>query len=130
MHFQTKWAPPIEFYESLRHDPNTVSLYADYEECSSEIYGKFDMDGHEEHQHPADYYSNIIDQHILLEEPSQLYCDVVRDEYTLFSEYLLELKSKVCSNDVIMKEMEEELQACAKKLGVNLEDQQWQELIS
>lgn len=127
--FQTKWAPPIDFYDHLIKD-SSILIYADYTESGSQILWTYDNDGHHEAEWPNTFYSEIIDQEIHLVDPCKTYIDIEKDEYVLFPEYLQEIRNRTCSNPIINKELEEELQACALQLGVNLEDQQWQEFIS
>jgi hypothetical protein len=127
MHFQTKWSPPIEFYESMLED--CLSIYADYSEPGNEIYGKFDENGHTECSWPVTFYSETIDMTIHFEKPSQLFMDVVQDEYVLFEDYLKEMYEKIIPNQnelLIQNEIEE----CAQALHLVLEDQQWVEFVA
>lgn len=127
--FQTKWAPPIDFYDHLAKD-SSILIYADYTESGNQILWTYDINGHHEAEWPNTFYSEILDQEIHLVEPCKTYIDVERDEYLLFQDYLKEIKACPSGIEYLNIEIEEELQACALQLGVNLEDQQWQELIS
>lgn len=91
IHFQTKWSPPIEFYQWLL-DEGCLDIYADYSEPGSCIYGKFDMNWHDERSWPDTFYSEMIDMTIHLTVPPQLFMDVVQDEYCLFEEILLRIE--------------------------------------
>lgn len=127
MYFQTKWSPPIEFYQGLLKD--CLSIYADYSESGSEIYGKFDENWHEECSWPDTFYSETIDMTIHRTKPSQLFRDVVQDEYCLFEDYLKEMYDAIIPNTNELA-IENEIQECAEQLNVNLEDQQWVECVA
>ncbi len=127
--FQTKWAPPIDFYDHLAKD-SEILIYADYSEPGNQVLWIYNSNGHQEAEWPNTFYSEILDQEIHLVEPCKTYIDVERDEYLLFQDYLKEIKACPSGIEYLNIEIEGELQACALQLGVNLEDQQWQELIS
>ena len=131
MNFQTKWAPPVDFFKWLIHDPNTLELYWDYIEYWSEIYGKFDMEWQHEYEWPNTFYSETIDMTIHLTIPDQSYIDIVQDEYVLFVDYLKKMHEVSISDiDTTKEEVEQEIKECAEALHINLEDQQWVELVA
>ena len=128
--FETKWAPPIDFYDHLSKD-SSILIDANYSECGSEILWTYDINGHHEGVWPDTFYSDILGMEIHLITPPHMYIDIERDEYLLFDDYLKELYEVSLSDmSTTKEECEAEIQECAVALQVNLEDQQWTELIS
>lgn len=126
--FQTKWSPPIDFYDHLSKI-SSILIYADYTESGSQILWTYDNDGHHEAEWPNTFYSETLDMEIHLVDPCQTYIDIEKDEYLLFVDYLKWMYDAIIPNTNELA-IENEIQECAEQLNVNLEDQQWQELIS
>lgn len=130
LEFQTKWAPPIDFYDHLAKD-SSILINANYSESDNQLIWTYDINGHHEYVWPDTFYSEILDMEIHLVIPPQIYIDVEKDEYLLFSDYLKEMyEVSILDMSTTKKEIEQEIQECAKALHVNLENQQWVELIA
>lgn len=125
--FQTKWAPPIDFYDHISKD-SEILIYADYTESGSQILWTYDNDGHHEAEWPNNFYSETTDQEVHLVDPCETYIAIEKDEYLLFPDYLRIMYDEISDDN--KQEIEDEIQECAKKLDINLEDQQWVELIA
>lgn len=130
MFFQTKWSPPIDFFDWLKEDPNTLELYADYTESDNLVIGYYDMDWHHELEWPDRFYSETTDLEVYLTEPDKMFLQIEWDNYVLFEWYIREMYTHLDGTDETKLLIEEEIQECAEVLSVNLEDQQWTELIA
>ena len=126
--FQTKWAPPIDFYDHLAKD-SSILIYADYSESGNQLLWTYDINGHHEAEWPNTFYSEILDQEIHLVDPCQTYIDIEKDEYLLFVDYLKWMYDAIIPNTNELA-IENEIQECAEQLNVNLEDQQWVECVA
>lgn len=125
--FQTKWAPPIDFYDYLTKHHKLID--ADYTESWSQLLWTYDINGHHEVEWPNTFYSETLDMEIHLVDPCQTYIDIEKDEYLLFVDYLKWMYDAIIPNTNELA-IENEIEECAKALKINREDQQWSEFIS
>lgn len=129
MLFQTKWTPPIGLYDWLAEDPNTLELYADYNEPGCLIIGYYDMEWDHELEWPDRFYSETLDLEVHLTQPDKMFIEIEWDNFILFEDYLKDMHEAIIPNTNEIA-IEDEIQECAEQLWVNLEDQKWVELVA
>jgi hypothetical protein len=130
--FDTKWAPPIEFYHWLVEHEDTIFFYANYCEPGCQVLGEFRYENWDFIDNfvwiPDYFYSATLDSDIFLIEPHELYYEYHDKDYVYsFEDYMKAMYDEL--SDTNGKAIEEEVQECAKQFNINLEDQYWTEFI-
>lgn len=130
--FLTKWAPPIDFYQWLVEQPWVLFFYANYFEPGCQVLGEF---RYEEGTFidnfvwvPDSFYSDVLDVEVFKDEPHDLYFEYQdKDTRMKFEDYMKCMYDEL--SDFNGKIIEDEVQQCAKRFDINLEDQYWVEFI-
>lgn len=102
--FETKWAPPIDFYSMLLEDETVVSFSASWYEPGCDVLGYVNLEEWiVDEDCPDHYYSDVLDCDVVAEQPSDTWVDMNGDNYMLLSDYLIKIQERrdaIPSSDV------------------------------
>lgn len=86
--FETKWAPPEDFYEALIKDKNIVEFKAWWCEPWCDVLGTATKAGVVHEDYPNRYYSEVLNLEVMKKEPPESYLFMEWDEnYILLKDY-------------------------------------------
>lgn len=131
--FDTKWAPPEDFYEWLVKQPWVLFFYANYCEPGCQVLGEFITNDDKELIDnfvwiPDSFNSSALDKEVFITEPHKLYYEFYdEDSRMTFEEYLKAIYD-LWNQDVSLRDsLEKEFRECAELFDIDLEDQYWTE---
>lgn len=128
--FQTKYNPPLDLYEQLLTIDTVTDIYADYSEPADELIGYFNKEWNHIIDWPKNYWSEVLWYTVYLTHPEDMFIHIEWDEYHTFESYLEAMYQEDNNDGVFAHLIENEIKECAEFFKLNLEDQQWVELIA
>jgi hypothetical protein len=133
--FNSKWAPPEDFYRWLVQQEDTKFFYANYCEPGCQVLGEFKYENWVFIDNfvwiPDSFNSNILDLEIFIEEPHELYYEFYDpDSRATFDEYIILMFDYLKKHPDKANQIDAEIQECALLFEKNLEDQYYVELVS
>lgn len=134
--FNTKWAPPEDFYRWLVKQPWVLFFYANYCEPGCQVLGEFTTNDDKELIDnfvwiPDSFNSSALDKEVFITEPHNLYYEFYdEDSRMTFEEYLKAIYDLGNQDTSLRDALTAECVQWAELLKINLEDQKWVELIA
>ena len=126
--FETKWAPPEYLIEKMQEDDNIISIDAVFYESWCWVLWSADKDFISFDDCPNRFSSEYLWLDILEHNPPESFLNMEgTDGWILFWTYLKQMYSNMWNTTY---DIEWEIEECADMLNINMEDQQWVELIS
>ena len=127
MLFQTKYNPPLDLYEQLLTIETVTGIYADYSEPADELIGYFNKEWNHFIDWPKNYWSDVLGYTVYFTDPEFMFIHIEWDDYHTFESYL---EAMYKEHEDKKDDIEFEIKECAEFFKINLEDQQWVELIA